>query len=215
MDRSGRVMFVVPLHDRAGNVLVALKAIAEPELSALDSEVPVAASFVVVVLNGAILMIFDSWRRQWELPGGTREKGETPAQAARRELYEETGIDSVELNVDSIAEFELRLPARREYAAVYRAELRAVPHLVVNNEAMASWRASAVRVARRVRRAVLGTDPEQSGHRAQVRPNNPTAAVEKTVGRHRTCWTPTSPCCASQPSSSTDPPAIRSTKLIT
>jgi 8-oxo-dGTP diphosphatase len=88
MDRSGRVMFVVPLHDRAGNVLVALQALAEPELSALDSEVPVAASFVVVVLNGAILMIFDSWRRQWELPGGIREKGETPAQAARRELYE-------------------------------------------------------------------------------------------------------------------------------
>ncbi|MGA9311148.1 MAG: NUDIX domain-containing protein [Pseudonocardiaceae bacterium] len=43
-------------------------------------------------------MVFNSWRRQWELPGGMREPGETAA-AAVRELAEETGVTSVELGL--------------------------------------------------------------------------------------------------------------------
>ena len=113
-------------------MLLDIRTIEESELS---SRVPLPASLVVVVLTNTILMIFDRWRQQWELPGGMREPGETPRQTATRELTEETGIESVDLHFAALAEFDLRSPPRREYAAIYRTDLPATPHLVVNDEA--------------------------------------------------------------------------------
>jgi 8-oxo-dGTP pyrophosphatase MutT (NUDIX family) len=82
-------------------------------------------------------LVFDSWRKHWELPGGTREPGETAHQTAVRELREETGIDSADLSFAAVAEFDLTTPARRELLAIYRVHLLAVPHLTVNEEALA------------------------------------------------------------------------------
>ena len=82
-------------------------------------------------------MVFDSWRWQWELPGGMREPGETARQTAVRELVEETGIGAVDLEFVAVVEWDLRRPSRREYAAIYRTELQVAPQLVVNDEALA------------------------------------------------------------------------------
>lgn len=81
-------------------------------------------------------MVFDSWRKQWELPGGMLEPGETARQAAVRELCEETGIHAVDLTFAAVAEFVLVKPERRELLAVYRVQLRVVPPLVVNDEVL-------------------------------------------------------------------------------
>lgn len=42
--------------------------------------------------SGKLLMIRRSDNDQWAIPGGAQEVGETPAEAARREVQEETGI---------------------------------------------------------------------------------------------------------------------------
>lgn len=41
-------------------------------------------------------------RQSWELPGGHREIDESPEEAARRELYEETGATKVRLDLAGI-----------------------------------------------------------------------------------------------------------------
>ncbi|MGH3876954.1 MAG: NUDIX hydrolase [Actinophytocola sp.] len=107
----------------------------EEDLTHLVEQVPVPASLVVAAHAGAVLMMFDSWRKQWELPGGTREPGETTRQTAIRELREETGIHVVDLTVAAVAEFELTKPERRELLAIYRVQLQVEPRLTVNDEA--------------------------------------------------------------------------------
>jgi len=53
---------------------------------------PLAGVEVVIVQDGKILLIQRSDDKLWALPGGLAEIGETLAEAAQRELWEETGI---------------------------------------------------------------------------------------------------------------------------
>jgi 8-oxo-dGTP pyrophosphatase MutT (NUDIX family) len=125
----------LPLRDRFDNALVGFRFTSSCEAER-DDVVSAPLSLIVVALAGTVLMMFDARRRQWELPGGMRELGESARQTAVRELAEETGIRTNDLDLAAVAEFELARPARREYAAVYRTELQVAPHLVVNDEAL-------------------------------------------------------------------------------
>jgi 8-oxo-dGTP diphosphatase len=129
-------MATLPIRDRAGNALVDFRLGAEEELVCPVDRVALPASLVVVIHANAALMMFDSWRKEWELPGGTREQGETARQAAVRELHEETGIQTVDLTFAAVAEFDLTKPERRELLAIYRLHLPAMPQLTVNDEAL-------------------------------------------------------------------------------
>jgi 8-oxo-dGTP diphosphatase len=126
----------LPIRDRAGDALVDVRFVAEAELVALAVRLPMPLSLVVVTLAESVLLMLDARRRQWELPGGMRERGETPRQAAVRELGEETGIWTADLAFAAVAEFELGRPRRREYAAVYRTALPVAPSLTTNDEAL-------------------------------------------------------------------------------
>ncbi|RSN54607.1 DNA mismatch repair protein MutT [Amycolatopsis sp. WAC 04182] len=129
-------MVELPIRDRAGNALIEFRSVTEDELGRLVEQVTVPASLVVAIHAHAVLMMFDGRRRQWELPGGMREAGESPREAAVRELGEETGIHGVDLSFAAVAEFDLTKPERRELLAVYRVRLQVMPRLTVNDEAL-------------------------------------------------------------------------------
>jgi 8-oxo-dGTP diphosphatase len=52
----------------------------------------VGAVCVIERSDGAVLLVRLSYRNSWGLPGGLLKRGETPADAARREVLEESGL---------------------------------------------------------------------------------------------------------------------------
>ncbi len=54
---------------------------------------PYAAGTTVTDDDGRVLCVYSDVRDVWETPGGSGEPGETPAETARRETVEETGIN--------------------------------------------------------------------------------------------------------------------------
>lgn len=65
------------------------------EIATLDARLPRKRCSAGLLLLGAddrILIVKPTYRNEWLLPGGIVESGETPADAALRELAEECGI---------------------------------------------------------------------------------------------------------------------------
>lgn len=56
----------------------------------------VGAMCIIERSDGAVLLVRHSYRKRWGVPGGLLEKREDPADAARREVFEEVGL-AVEL----------------------------------------------------------------------------------------------------------------------
>ena len=73
-------------------------------------------------------------RKQWELPGGAVEPGESAHEAAFRELAEETGIRVDRVAHVARAEFMFESEATMHLAAVFSLLLDGAPDLVENDE---------------------------------------------------------------------------------
>lgn len=139
MSRQCRGWIVVvaslPIRDRVGNALVDVRFGAEEGLACPVRRSSMPASLVVVIHAKTVLMMFDSWRKEWELPGGSREHGETARQARcvnclRRPASRRWTCPSPRWPR------LIRRPERRELLAIYELHLQVVPRLTVNDEAL-------------------------------------------------------------------------------
>lgn len=104
-----------------------------PAPASPDPAIPLVFTQVVVVHEGRTLLIFNSERDQWEVPGGGLEPGETVDACAVRELLEETGQAAAAVCFRAL--FKIRTTdARYEYGALYTATLDAPREFVPNAE---------------------------------------------------------------------------------
>ncbi|MDQ0771782.1 8-oxo-dGTP pyrophosphatase MutT (NUDIX family) [Streptomyces aurantiacus] len=131
IDRAAKPLVV----DDRGNVLAVFDRGAE---GVAPTDAPMPASLVALWHGGKVLMVFDRFRQSWELPGGVIEPGETPRQAAVRELLEEADQRSDSpLRFTGYAGFVLRSaePAERaEYAALFTGQTTSPRGFRANDE---------------------------------------------------------------------------------
>jgi 8-oxo-dGTP diphosphatase len=96
---------------------------------------PITHALIVVTQGDKNLLLFNVWKKHWELPGGIREEGETPRECALRELEEETNQKVTDAEFRGVMEFRLQPDHRTEFGALYRATLMEPRPFQANSEA--------------------------------------------------------------------------------
>jgi 8-oxo-dGTP diphosphatase len=120
--------------NKRGDIFAAFHSCPE---DAIPAELgPITHSLVVATHEGRHLLLLNSWKKRWEVPGGVREEGETPRQCALRELEEETNQIPREIKFRGIMEFVLQPDSRTEFGALYRTALAEVRPFLPNDEAL-------------------------------------------------------------------------------
>jgi len=99
--------------------------------SIADEKLEFAVS--VARMDGRYVFCRHSERTTWECPGGHVEPGETPLEAARRELYEESGaLDAI---VEPVCIYSVESETRpRNYGLLCRAQVNALGPLPQGTE---------------------------------------------------------------------------------
>jgi 8-oxo-dGTP diphosphatase len=95
-----------------------------------------AGAVCVLEHDGAVLFLWQPHREGWSLPGGLMGKHEEPADAVRREVAEEVGLD-----IDPGDAVTVRVDAARQVIdVVFRVVLEERPELALATEARkAEW----------------------------------------------------------------------------
>ena len=107
------------MYDARGGSLVSF-AHRDDNLLEVSGDVARAAfSLIIVKWGQRVLLGFNVFRQQWELPGGSLEDGESAYEAAIRELEEETGIRADRLSQLARAEFFFAGELASHSAAVF------------------------------------------------------------------------------------------------
>lgn len=105
--------------NKSGWCLLEYLPIKEEEIESYNN---VTGAFAIICIQGKYLIGYNRYRKQWEFPAGGIESGETPRQAAERELWEETHQRDNELEFRGLCKIQ-RPDGEIRYQAIFRGSL--------------------------------------------------------------------------------------------
>jgi len=107
--------------DKSGNIF--RRFIPEKKIGDLRSQcVPLTVSIMIARSGDGCVLVYNRFKKHWELPGGFIDAAESPEAAAGREMMEETGYLVPETVFLGVMNFYAADRVRDEYAAVYLAK---------------------------------------------------------------------------------------------
>lgn len=118
-----------------GHIFLDFLKISEKDIDKNVIDAPLTHSLVVAKHNEKYLLMFNKWRKNWELPGGIIDDGETPRECAARELMEETNQSIENLTFKGLMKFQLKPDDRLEYGALFSGEIIDLKPFIDNDEA--------------------------------------------------------------------------------
>lgn len=120
--------------DKKGNVLLEFHTGTHLDIPESEQAIPMPLALVAAKYQGKVLLVFNQWRKVWELPGGIIEADETPDQAAIRELAEESGQHAMSVDYVGWMKFRLKPDDRLELGVLYACELTQIEDFEANEE---------------------------------------------------------------------------------
>ncbi|QYF92931.1 NUDIX domain-containing protein [Massilia sp. PAMC28688] len=105
-----------PVHDAPARRLPPSGALRAPILpcpgGAVSAPLPVSCGTLVVNPQGQLLLCHVTNTARWDIPKGMQDEGETPLQAAMRELMEEAGVCLPKALFEDLGSFDYRRDKR-------------------------------------------------------------------------------------------------------
>lgn len=117
-----------------GTVLLDFMRLNNTESPLEYDDIPVTFTMVGIRHENKYVFVHNMKRQQWEIPGGGLEIGETMADCAQREVWEESSQRVSDLAFKGLIKIKLANNQRIEFGAIYIATLNEVTPFAVNNE---------------------------------------------------------------------------------
>lgn len=120
--------------NQKGDVFEELLEITEEQVDQISLDYPITHAFVVAKNQEGFLLLFNSWKDNWELAGGLLEPGESLRECAIREMLEETNQTPVRIEFKGLMKFKLRT-GKIEYGGLFCADIEEEMPFQMNEEA--------------------------------------------------------------------------------
>lgn len=120
--------------NRNGDVFEEFLTISEDEANHIQLDYPITHALVVAKNKGGFLLLYNTWKNHWEIPGGIRENGESLRECALREMLEETNQIPDRLEFKGLMKFNLK-NGKIEYGGLYSADIHEERAFQINEEA--------------------------------------------------------------------------------